>query len=284
MAKSHLNMKVSGLHIYPIKSTSPISLQSGQVSKYGFDHDRRWALYGEDGQVLTGRQHPELLDIRCTLTSSNCMVYHDDVLIADLSDGETTSTQPEQVKIFSYDAYGSAVSSAIDNWFSEFIGKSCRLLKVNTAQVRPVLEKHGGRTGDVVAFSDQAPILIITEASLKDLNNRLEDPILMDRFRPNIIIKDADAFAEDNWDIVKVGSTTLRIIQQCERCVFTTIDPITKEKHENKEPLTTLSKYRKGPRGGIIFGVHAVPIDEGAISINDEVDVSSYLERPTYGS
>lgn len=284
MGKSHISMKVSGLHIYPIKSSAPIHLQSTRVSKHGLDHDRRWALYGEDGQVLTARQHPKLLDIQCTITYTSCLVHHNNVQIADLSNSESEAKQTDHVKIFSYDAYGSAINSGIDDWFSDYLGKRCRLLKVNTEEVRPVLEKHGGQTGDVVAFADQAPVLIISEASLQDLNDRLNEPIKMDRFRPNIVVQGAEAFDEDNWNIVNIGATSFRVIQQCERCVFTTIDPISKQKDQNKEPLTTLSSYRKNERGGIIFGVHAVPISDGSISINDTIEISSLKERYVFTS
>ncbi len=280
MGKSHFIMKVSELLIYPIKSTAPIELQSSNLTKYGLEYDRRWALYGADGQVLTGRQHPKLLDIQCRITEDSCIVHYNHAEIVDLSNHIDPSAVAESVKIFSYDAYGSPVSIEVDDWFSNFIGKPCRLLKVNTSRIRPVLEKHGGLSGDIVAFADQAPILIISEGSLLDLNTRLDKPILMNRFRPNIIVEGATAYAEDSWDIIKIGSISLRVIQQCERCIFTTIDPITKKKDINKEPLTTLSKYRKGPRGGITFGVHAVPIDSGTIKVDDEVMVSTCKDHP----
>lgn len=273
-------MKVSELHIYPIKSTAPILLQNADINQYGLAHDRSWALYGDDGQVLTGRQHPKLLDITCTISPSSCQVHHNTYLIAELPLTPAHNNKAEPIKIFSYDAYGSVVDLAIDRWFSKFLGISCRLLKVNTSKVRPVLKKHGGDDGDIVGFADQAPILIISEGSLEDLNQRLDSPVLMNRFRPNIIVKDVLPYGEDNWDFITIGTTTLRVIQQCERCVFTTIDPTSKTKDKNNEPLATLSRYRKGPRGGIIFGVHAVPIITGTIHINDDVKVSSLVDRP----
>ena len=284
MRSSHNVMKVSALHIYPIKSTAPITLLRAAVSKYGLEHDRRWALYAEDGQVLTGRQHPRLLDIQCSISASSCLVHHNSILIAELP-FSNESTQPVQhVKIFSNDAFGSSVDPVIDRWFSDYLGVRCRLLQVNTSRVRPVLEKHGGQDGEAVAFADQAPVLITSESSLRDLNERSAAPILMNRFRPNIVVRDTAAFEEDDWEIIKIGSTTLRVIQQCERCVFTTIDPATKTKDTKKEPLTTLSKYRKSVKGGIIFGVHAVHIIDGTINVDDDVKISSYTHRPVLGS
>jgi len=268
-------MKITSISIYPIKSSRPVLLDHCQLTHHGLKYDRWWALYGLDGQVLTARQYPKLLDIQCRMDMTGCTVYYQEELIATLSDGNDKMEKIECVKIFSYDAYGTHINNEIDRWFSDFLKCSCRLLKVNTMQPRPVLEKHGGLQGDVVSFADQGPILITNEASLSDLNQRLNNPIDMNRFRPNIVIAGADPYAEDHWHELSIGGYRLRIIQPCERCIFTTIDPVSKLKDEKGEPLKTLSSYRKGDGGAVIFGVHAVPIDHGIIKIEDNVTINT---------
>ena len=183
------------------------------------------------------------------------------------------------MNIFSYDAYGTLVSHELNEWFSDYLDLPCRLMKVSLNENRPVLPKHGGKVGDRVGFGDQAPILILSEASMADLNKRLEDPIGLERFRPNIVISGVEAYDEDHWNILQIGAVTLRVIQQCERCVLTTIDNETKLKHPKSEPLRTLSAYRKGRRGGVVFGVHAVPINTGTIHLQDNLSVVNRTER-----
>ncbi len=147
------------------------------------------------------------------------------------------------------------------------------MVLLDKGEQRPILSKHGGGPEEIVGFSDQAPILIISEASLEEVNSRLENEVEMTRFRPNIVVSNCNAYEEDTWKEIRIGDTQLRIIQSCERCVLITIDPTTLVKHSRAEPLTTLGQYRIGPRGGIIFGVHAVPITEGTISLENPIEV-----------
>ena len=80
------------------------------------------------------------------------------------------------------------------------------------------------RTKRDVAFHDDSPILIISESSLEELNRRLADPLPMNRFRPNIVVRDATPFDEDGWQRIAIGDAVFRAIKACERCVITTVD------------------------------------------------------------
>ena len=157
---------------------------------------------------------------------------------------------------------------------------------------RQVLEKYGGQPGDVVGFADEGPLSVISQASLDDLNNRLEVPITMNRFRPNIVLTGSQAFQEDDWntahqgqparmpiqagglgEFVKIGDCEFQVLEGCKRCVFTTIDPESLEKRKDQEPLRTLATYRKHPRGGVSFGVLLLPRKLGTIRLGDRVEV-----------
>jgi hypothetical protein len=106
-----------------------------------------------------------------------------------------------------------------------------------------------------VGFADAYPFLIISEASLADLNHRLLQPIPMDRFRPNIVVGGAqDSHAEDQWQSIDIGSLRFRRGAPCIRCVVTTTDQSTLER--GPEPLKTLATYRRNSDGGVNFGVN----------------------------
>jgi len=167
---------------------------------------------------------------------------------------------------------GERVSDYANEWFSEYLDKSVKLLYAGKLK-RPVLSKHGGKDGDIVSFADQAPILLVSTASLTNLNSRLDSPIPMNRFRPNLIVKGSEAFAEDNWKFIKIGECEFEVIQSCERCIFTTIDIETKKKDKYREPLKTLMKYRTNATGGPIFGVHIVPRKLGMVKVEDQLEV-----------
>ncbi len=276
-------MKIKHIFLYPIKSTQHIQLDTADIEMTGIRYDRNWALFDSSGQALTGREYPNLLDIKTSVIGKNLELFHNDKPIGAIP-LELKETISKSLKIFSYQAFGQNTNEEIDQWFSDYIGVECKLMQSDLNRKRPVLAKHGGNDDDIVAFGDQAPLLILSEASVADLNTRLDDPITAKRFRPNIVVSDCEAYAEDQWDIIQIGSCKLRVIQQCERCVFTTIDVKTKEKHPKSEPLRTLAKYRKGPRKGVVFGVHAVPLNTGEIAEGDVLKVISSAQRSVTSS
>jgi len=266
-------MEISQLITYPIKSTGGARHHTYQITRHGLQYDRSLAIFDSEGQVMTGRIYPQLLDIQCTISEQYLLISYDDAEISKINLNEGHSEQYD-LSIFKYSAHGKLISDpAINDWLSTLVGQSARLMILDQSKDRPVLAKHGGREGDVVSFCDQAPILILSEASMDDLNTQLESPISLDRFRPNIVIRGCAAYEEDSWDVIRINECRFKIIQQCERCVFTTIDPITKLKHPKGEPLRTLATYRKNTRGEVVFGAHAVPLNVGVIRLGDTVDI-----------
>jgi uncharacterized protein YcbX len=119
-------------------------------------------------------------------------------------------------------------------------------------------------------FSDGYPILLTSEEGLQDLNTRLESPVPMNRFRPNLVVKGCKLFEEDTWNRIRLGDVELAVVKPCARCEVTTIDKETLER--SKEPLKTLGKYRK-QKLGAIFGQNVIPLSEGRIQVGMTVEI-----------
>ncbi|HVJ20320.1 MAG TPA: MOSC domain-containing protein, partial [Polyangiaceae bacterium] len=132
---------------------------------------------------------------------------------------------------------------------------------VNPARARP---------GDVVGFADAYPFLVISEASLEELNRRLPQPVAMRRFRPNIVLSGAEPFAEDGFAHVRIGAVSFRGPKRCDRCVVTTVDPETGK--AGQEPLRTLATFRKQD-GKVWFGMNLIHDGPGEIAVGDDVVV-----------
>jgi len=265
-------MKISTLSIYPLKSITGIQLQNSKVLNKGLLFDRNWALVDNFGKVITARDFPKLLQLSSQLTEHSLEIYQDGFNVLTIPKRPEIS-HSEKIQIFSGTANGLIYADDINNWFSNYLGISAKLMAVDTDNERAILKKHGGSQGDIVGFADQNPILLISEASLEDLNSRLEVPVTMTHFRPNIVISGCEPFAEDNWVKFKIGACEFEVVQPCQRCIFTTIDPKTAQKDVNMEPLKTLSSYRKLSTGGIEFGVHAIPRKTGKIAIGDTIEI-----------
>ena len=112
-------------------------------------------------------------------------------------------------------------------------------------------------------FTDGFPWLLISQASLDDLNSRLPTPLPMNRFRPNIVIDGVPAYAEDSVDEFRMDGVTLTPVKACTRCAIPTTDQMTGER-ESDEPLRTLREYRFSRElKGVIFGQNLILL-EGA--------------------
>jgi len=265
-------IKLSHIYRYPIKSSMPISLKESVVEKRGLNFDRLWAVFDETGQALTAREYPALLDVEAEISNQELLVRYKSKTVG-IVPVMLDANNLKAVKVFSYDAGAVPTNPAMDEWFSNLLGVSCQLLFQHESSQRSVLEKHGGAHGDTVGFADQCPILLTTEASLADLNEKLDHPVLMNRFRPNLVVSGAAAWEEDQWQKVRIGECDFKVNQACIRCVFTTIDPVSKTKDPRSEPLRTMATFRKGPQGGVVFGMHLTPITTGNVNVNDELIV-----------
>ena len=265
-------MHVSDLTVYPIKSVTGLTGTSFQVEKEGLSFDRHWVVVDESGIAITGRDNAELLTFSTEIKSDHLVVWH---ISGDRREipFDAFLDKNVDVAIFSSTGYGREVSVELSAWFSEKLRQPCRLVVSDPAKQRGVQEKYGGSTGDVVKFADMNPILLLSEASVDDLNSKLETPVSVRNFRPNIVVVKTQPFEEDTWKRIQIGECIFKVVQQCERCVFTTIDPDTRQKNKQGEPLRTLVTYRRTESGGVAFGMHLIPERIGTIRVGDEVQV-----------
>lgn len=266
-------MQITGLYSYPVKSFAGLKHQSAELTDKGLLQDRNWMLIDENGKAITARDFPKLLLLSVLVSEIHLEVYLNGNLVQAISE-KPDLIETESITIFSSTASGLLYNEEVNFWFSNYLGVNARLVRVNDNEPRGIREKHGGSLGDTVGFADQNPILIISEASLEDLNSKLEQPVTMTHFRPNIVVQGCDAYAEDGWKNIKIGACELEIVQPCLRCIFTTIDPVTAIKDVNKEPIRTLSGYRS-LSSGIAFGVHAIPRKTGTLKIGDNISLGN---------
>lgn len=265
-------IQVSNICTYPLKSATGVSLQFSQLTQKGLAHDRHWALVGSDHAVITAREFPKLLALKPKLTSDGLRISYKDknVLTIPYSPGKK---EVIKVTVFENAATAVVLPEAINVWFSDYLQTPCQLVYMDKHCHREILAENGGKSGDVVAFADECPLLLLSGASIADLNSRLAHPVTLRNFRPNLVIQGCDAYDEDSWQSVHIGECRFDVSQRCQRCVFTTIDPDTQVRHKKQEPLRTLATYRRHPAGGVAFGVHLIPRKLGIIRLGDKLEI-----------
>jgi uncharacterized protein YcbX len=263
-------VQLSGLFIYPIKACGGISLQHADVVERGLALDRRYMIVDRMGTFVTQRQVARLALTSVALDEAGFVVSAPGMANLSLPrELPTDAGLPRQVYQV-WDSFGNALAYPDGSrWFSEFLKDEVSLVYMPDAERRAVNPSRA-RPEDIVSFADGYPLLLISEASLQDLNQRLDSPIEMRRFRPNLVISGCDAYAEDGFAELQVGAVRFRGVKRCDRCVVTTIDPSTGEK--SKEPLRTLSYYRLED-GKVWFGMNLIHDGSGTLHVGDRVIV-----------
>jgi uncharacterized protein YcbX len=237
----------------------------------GLKDDRRMMVVTPRGRFLTQREHPrlalvtpELRDGMLALHAPDC----EDLHISIRRDGKFKPvTVWSSTGIDSIDQGDEAAG-----WFSDWLSAPVRLVRFADGYRRTLNPKYAVSPDDHTGFADGYPILMISEESLYDLNSRLEVPVPMDRFRPNLVVSGCTAFDEDGWKRILVAGIEMAVVKACARCVVTTIDKQTLE--QSREPLKTLAGYRKH-RLGALFGQNVIPLGEGQLEIGMPVEIRS---------
>ncbi len=261
------NITVSDLSIYPVKSCHGVKLASSQVGSFGLDNDRRWMVVDENGVMLTQRKISKMCLIHVELSEQGITLNklsHESLFIHyPLEKNKVTV----KVWLDQCQAYDAGEAAAL--WLSEALSVKCRLVYFPEDEFRQV-DLDYANTGDKTAFSDGFPLLLISEASLNDLNSRLKTPVSMQRFRPNIVVSGCLPFAEDNWKKIRIGDIVFRIVKPCSRCVIPNVNIETGVRES--EPIKTLSSYRKRDRK-IYFGQNVIANSSGKIETGMSVEI-----------
>jgi len=263
---------LSEIIIYPIKSLGGISIPSAIVTDRGLQHDRRWMLTDENGIFLTQRTFPEMCLLKVELQRDSLKVHHtqnpsETIRIPFNFEVEKTI----KVKVWNDTCDAQIVSEDIDAWFSERLKRKCHLVYMPNDSKR-ILHKENIANGKAMSFADGYPILIIGEGSLNHLNEKLETPLPMNRFRPNLVVSGGKPHEEDTWDRFMIGKIVFASVKPCERCNLTTINQ--DDATIGKEPLKTLATYRKKPDSNhLIFGMNLIAEHEGKIRAGYAINV-----------
>lgn len=271
------NALLQSIHIHPVKAFRGLAPREAVVEPWGLAGDRRWALVDDGGKVVTQRQQPRL-----ALAAAEPVPGGGVRLSAPGTDPLTVPV-PRPAGTVPVDIFGDKVEgvpaedTAAHAWCSDYLGAAVRLVHMDDPATRRPVDPAYARPGETVSFADGYPLLLTTSASLDALNSLIaqgarpaEGPLPMNRFRPNVVVRNTVAWAEDDWSRVAIGEVTFRVTEMCGRCVVTTTDQHTAAR--GREPLATLGRHRR-IGGKLAFGQNLVPLSTGVIRVGDAVTV-----------
>ncbi|MEU4339396.1 MOSC N-terminal beta barrel domain-containing protein [Micromonospora lupini] len=270
-------MRLTSIHTYPVKGCHRLDHDGAFVQPWGLAGDRRWMVVDADGVGVTQRQTTRLVDLRATVRPGGLVLRADGR--PDLDVPEPAGGDPVPVRTFrsrTIPVSALPAGPTADAWLGALLGRPVRLVWLAHPARHVAAGEREHDTGDQVSFADAYPLLLTNASSLDALNGWLaeagEEPVPMTRFRPNLVVDGASAWAEDGWAgrSLRIGDLRLRAAGPCDRCVVTTTDQETGVRA--KEPLRTLGRHRNIGRK-ILFGLNVVPVDAGPLRVGDQVVV-----------
>ncbi len=264
-------MKIVELLHYPVKSLPGTSLAQANVDGLGLAGDRRWMVVDETGMFLTFRDYSVMASIAVAINEAGIVLSH--AVFGSVQIRTPGRGTPEaSVTVWKDTVLARVADDAAHVFLSRIFEKPVRLVYMNDPNARRV-DQDFGRSDDHTSFADAFSVLLTTTASLASLNRQLASPVEMRRFRPNIVVKAQTPWVEDTWRLVRIGNMQLRVVKSCTRCVMTTRDPDTGNQTDPQEPLRSLAKIHRSPKGKISFGQNLMPDGAGALHLGDEIEV-----------
>ena len=247
-------LRLTQINIFPVKSLDGYSPAEAIVERRGLQYDRRWMITDTKGQFLTQRTEGKMALLRATIEDNTLIIREKENTENAISIPTDSEESHLPVTIWDDTVLGAKVSTTADEYLSDFLKKKVHLVKMPASTERRVDEKYNlGQ--DMVSFADGYPFLIIGEASMQALNERMTKALSIRRFRANFIFSGGKPFEEDDFKHFRIGAVDFVGVKPCARCVLTTRDPDSGTK--GKEPLRTLQTFRQSGNK-ILFGQNVV--------------------------
>ena len=270
---------LSRLFIHPVKSMRGIGLTHALADVSGFAFDRIFMVTEPDGTFITARQFPQMVRFTPAPLHDGLHLTAPDgsSVIVRFNDFATVDAPTE---VWGNHFTARVAPDDINRWLTSFFSREVQLRWVGPEPTRRVKRFEAVP----LSFADGFPFLLTNEASLRDLQNRCPASVKMEQFRPNLVVTGAQAWEEDTWKVIRIGSVVFDVVKPCSRCIFTTISPEKGQKHPSGEPLKTLQSFRTAQdNGDVDFGQNLIPRSSGVIRAGDEVEILATAPGRVYG-
>jgi len=262
--ESDVSGTIARLFVYPVKSCAGVEVQEALLTETGLDLDRAWMVVDAQGEFVTQRSQPRMALIRPQIKASEVVLRAPGMLALHL--GLDTVEAPASVTLWGETVPSWDMGAVAAQWFSDFLGQPCRLVRFDPEHQRLSSMRWTGGVEAPNQFSDGFPVLVCSEASLQDLNARLEAlghaAVGIERFRPNVVLAGGQPHDEDRLDMIRLedgdAEVHLQPVKPCARCPIPDVDPATGE--TGSAVGATLRTYRQDKRldGAITFGMNAI--------------------------
>ncbi|XP_053164613.1 mitochondrial amidoxime reducing component 2-like isoform X1 [Hemicordylus capensis] len=273
--KGYRTCDPSEKHIY--KSSPRFGWYFG-IDKKGILQDyflfRCWTVIKEGGYMLSAKEEPRLVLVSVTCEHGYLTLNAPEMKALRIPVELPRTNSVWNCRRFGIHAQGRDCGDEAAQWITSFLNsKPYRLVhyEPNMVTRKPRDFLPSFQPTDEVIYAEASPILLISEASLEDLNTRLEKKIAIANFRPNIFVTGCGPYDEDHWTDILIGTVELKGRMSCPRCLITTVDPDTGVMDRN-EPLKTLKRFHPGEN----LSMWSLRIDTDLAALNRSINLTDY--------
>ncbi len=273
-------MKVESLHIYPVKGCRAVDVTEAALEQRGLARDRRWMIVDENYKFVTQRDVPAMAAIETAIAGDMLALGYNGSAVG--IDFPSPSAPKHTVTIWKQQVEAYTAGASADKWISSALGFRAHL--VWQGGLPRSIGSSQAERDTPTSFADEFPVLVTLAESLHDLNTRMPHPLPMNRFRPNIVVSGAPAWAEDTWRKIRIRGTVIDLPKPCLRCVVTATDQQAGTRGDDNEPLKTLKAFRlmRAPgMTGVVFGQNGIPESTGVIHVGDTVEIAESQTAPS---
>lgn len=267
-----LNATIARLFVYPIKSCAGVELPEVLLTETGLEFDRAWMVVGADGVFMSQRELPRMALIQPQMKQMEMVLRAPGMLALHIAFDRVE--KPVRVKVWRDEVAAYDMGDIAAQWFSDFLSEPGRPQTLRLVRFDPEHKRLSNMTWTkgVEApnqFSDGFPLLVTSEKSLDELNEKLvaagHAAVGIERFRPNIVLTGIEAQDEDRVETMHIataeGGAQIEPAKPCPRCPIPDIDPATAI--STPEVGDALRSYRANARvdGAITFGMNCIVVD-----------------------
>lgn len=272
-------VNLARLYVHPVKSMRGLELSHAQVAESGLAFDRIFMITDTNGTFITARQYPFLVCFTPALLINGVSITAPDGQSHTVSFSEF-SILPSPTEVWGNQFTARIAPPDVNQWLSSYFKRDVQLRWVGEELSRRVKN----RPEIPLSFADGFPYLLINEASFDALQLRCQSSIVIEQFRPNLIIRGAEAFAEDSWQTIRIGEVIFDLVKPCGRCVLITVNTVSGRKHPQEEPLRSLQQFRTAENGDVDFGHNMIARNSGVIRLGDPIEVLATHPARAYQS
>lgn len=269
---------IARLFVYPVKSCAGVALPEVTLTETGLEFDRAWMVVDEQGVFVTQRELPRMALVQPELKTYEMVLRAPGMMALHIALDKVE--QPVQVKVWDDSVAAFDMGDMAAQWFSDFLNtgadgqrvatpRKLRLVRFDPEQRRLSSLKWTGGAEALNQFCDGFAVLVVSEAALDDLNQRLaasgEAAVGMERFRPNIVLAGVESHDEDSLDELHIttlqGQARLRMVKPCPRCPIPNIDPATALSTPAVSDMLQTYRQNAVVGGAVTFGMNAIVLD-----------------------